>query len=110
MARLRTRKHRSRKNRTRRGGDPSGDGIAAPAQVSSYNPTSLSNPALSTYSSPVASTTTNWYDKLKKSFSWTGGKRKRRGGFKPYDPLQLIYGSAKGGRRRKSRKSRRSRR
>ena len=119
MPRTRARKQRSRKNRSRRGGDLNGSsyeyGSAAPA----------SSPPLSPYSSPVSSpapvssmdlsspvASTGWYDKLKKSFSWGGGKRKRRGGFKPYDPLQSTYGSgsAKGGRRRKSRKSRRSRR
>ncbi len=125
MPRTRARKQRSRKNRSRRGGDLNGSsyeyGSAAPVS----SPSGLPSPTLSPYSpqvsspapvsslalsSPVAST--SWYDKIKKSFSWSGGKRKRRGGFKPYDPLQSTYGSgsAKGGRRRKSRKSRKSRR
>ena len=127
MPRTRARKQRSRKNRSRRGGDLNGSsyeyGSAAPASnqpLSPYSPpvssqalsSPVSSPVSSTYNSPVAST--SWYDKIKKSLSWSGGKRKRRGGFKPYDPLQSTYGSgsgsAKGGRRRKSRKSRRSRR
>ena len=128
MPRTRARKQRSRKNRTRtrRGGDLNGSsyeyGTDAPASSPPLSPYSspAPSPVSSTYSSPVASTysspvaSTGWYDKLKKSLSWSGGKRKRRGGFKPYDPLQSTYGSgsgsAKGGRRRKSRKSRRSRR
>ena len=110
MPRTRARKQRSRKNRTRRGGDSFGPPVYNEASIP--QPIQPPIPVSSTYSSPVASTSTGWLDKIKKSFSWSGGKRKRRGGFKPYDPLQSTYGSgsAKGGRRRKSRKSRKSRR
>ena len=127
MPRTRARKQRSRKNRSRRGGDLNGSsyeyGTDAPASSPPLSPYSspapspvsstYSSPVASTYSSPVASASAGTYwDRFKKSLSWSGGKRKRRGGFKPYDPLQSTYGSgsAKGGRRRKSRKSRKSRR
>jgi hypothetical protein len=135
MPRTRARKQRSRKNRTRRGGEY---GVTAP--ISSYSSTAPISPysstaPISSYSSTapngvgsklkeglieVGSTASNVatsaYQKTKEGTtgigSWLGlwgGRRKRRGGFKPYDPLQTTYGSAKGGRRRKTRKSRKSR-
>ena len=148
MSRTRARKQRSRKNRTRtrRGGYPvysSSSSSQYNGNAASSNPSVLSKPALTAYSSPPAipesssppisvapssppispasssyssptASSPGIFDKFKKSLpsfpSLWGGRRKRRGGFKPYDPLQTTYGSAKGGRRRKSRKSRRSRR
>jgi len=128
MPRTRARKQRSRKTRSRRGGE-----YEVPAPISPYSSTTSISPYSSTSSIPdkvgsklkeglieVSSTASNVassaYQKTKEGTAgignWLGlwgGRRKRRGGFKPYDPLQTTYGSAKGGRRRKSKKSRKSR-
>ena len=116
MPKTRVRRHRSRKNRTRRGGV--GEGVAPPPYV----------PPASTYVAPAAAADSGSGigDKLSKAkdsvfgwFSSSGGRcrRKHRGGngVAPYDPSTINapygpYTNKSGGRRRKSRKSRKSRR